>query len=173
MSEVRIEDPEMGVLVEQSGDWEGRVTLTLPLAVTECDVRIGTEGGAPSEAQREAARLALHLTPEAQGRLAETLHTDYLMTLDAVGPEDLPPIDAPAEVWPRVELIKLIIPAHEDLQHRYFTLQFEVAWEPEHGAEVLFRDGEPVELDIVGSTGSPGSYDDDDEDDEDADENGE
>ena len=164
VSEERIEDPELGVLVNKSGDWDGRATLPLPVAIRECDMTIEWEGDTPSEAQREAARYALRMTREAQGRLAETLHADYLMTLDAVGPDDLPEMDTPADVWAHVQPIQLNIPNHEDLRRRYFVLQFEVAWETEGGAEVLFRDGLPVELDIIGSTGQPSQYDDDDGD---------
>ncbi len=163
MSETRIEDPEFGTLARRSGDWEGAVALPLPGGESVALSAEMESIGGFSDAQREAARYAIGLTSEAQGRLAETLHADYLMTLDAVGPDDLPPIDAPAEVWAHVAPIKLSIPDHETLQHRYFVLQFEVAWETEGGAEVLFRDGEPVEVDIIGSTRSPGSYDGDDD----------
>lgn len=158
MSEGRIEDPVLGPLAPVSGVWEGSVTLPIPggESVTVSVEREGASG--PSDAQREAARYALSLTTEGATRLAETLYADFLRMVDIVGPQDFPSIDAPADVWAHVELIGLAIPEHGGLRRRYFTLQCEVAWEEEHGAEVLFQDGVPVELDFIGSTSLPSGY---------------
>jgi len=137
------------------GEWEGRVTLPLPDGDVPVLV-VAEDAGGATQGQREALRYALALTPEARIRLEETLYADYEMMNEAA--DALPPIAAADAVWEHVELIGLAIPAHRGLRRRYFVLEFEVDWEVEHGAEVLFRNGLPVELDIIGSTGSPENY---------------
>lgn len=138
-------------------DFEGRATVPLPGG----DVAITVYPEKPdglTEKQRAALQDALAITPEARARVEELLYDDYQMILDAAGPEDLPAIAAPADVRPYAHPFRLSIDAHGELRHRYFVVQFEVVWEQEHGAEILFGDGTPLELDIIGSSGSPESY---------------
>lgn len=161
VSETRIEDPVFGPLVRDAltGLWQGRVSLPLPGG--DVSVLVFPEAGAdgPSERQRDAARAALALTPGMRQRLEAMLYANYE---DAAGDyedddEAAPPaVAAPADVWDHAWLQELAIPAHGDARGRYFHLSFGCDWEEEHGCEVLFRDGVPVQVAKRGGTSLPG-----------------
>ncbi len=166
MSETHMDDPVFGVLVKERHYglwWSGQVTLPLPLPGGATELHLSPEGErVPSEARREAGRAALARDDAARARLETMLHDNYeevrddLLEMDDPMFPEPPDISTPDAVWEHVTLTYLEIPEHGNARGRYFRLGFECDWEAEHGCEVLFRDGRPVQLTRRGGTSLPG-----------------
>lgn len=163
MSEGYIEDSVLGTLARDKWTdlWKGRVSLPLPGGDVPVLVFPDGDAGAngPTERQHDAARAALSLTPETRSRLEAMLHDNYLDAVDDVDTDEEPeppPIPTPGDVWNHAWIQELVIPAHEHARGRYFWLTFGCDWEEEHGREVLFRGGVPVQIAIRGGTSLPG-----------------
>ncbi len=101
----------------------------------------GDDTKALSPVQREAVRLALTLPPGVLEAAAPAVVQNYEVYRDAVGDEELPPLQAPVDVWQRVEPSYISVPPHGDITTPNFFLLAECDWDPEHGLQVRFRNG--------------------------------
>lgn len=135
--------------------WTGRVSLPLPGGDDIPLVIFTGLEAATTEGRREALRLALAFDPAVRGRVEELLYEGYAVIRDLLDPGAVPDIAASADVWVHARPYELDIPEHEGLRHRYFTVVFRVDWEEEHGAEILFRAGVPIEWADSSGTTSP------------------
>lgn len=125
--------------------WTGRISIPLPGGENIPLVIFTGLEAAATEGRREALRQALAFDAGVRGAVEEMLYADYVTIRDLLDPGVVSDIAAPADVWAYASPLHLAIPEHDGVRHRYFTVEFRVEWEIEHGAEILFRDRVPIE----------------------------
>jgi hypothetical protein len=140
-------DPDLGELRRKSGMWRGEIALgetRIPLALAGS--RAAPDPGALTAARSIASRfeswrpsigraLFEHYSPYAEAVTAGEAHQPL---------GGLPPIAAPADVWPHTtpEFIR-IAPLDGQLTTE---IGYRVTWDEEHTLGARFRDGQLLEL---------------------------
>jgi hypothetical protein len=119
----------------------------------EVPVEIEPEADGVSPQQLEALRLLFSLTPEALEAAAPAVVQNYEVYREAIGDEELPPLESPTSVWSLVTPTSFQIPAHESVLTPTFFLNAECEWDPEHGLVVRFRNGHADAADQQGELG--------------------
>jgi hypothetical protein len=109
--------------------------------------------GELSTPQREALRLLQNLPSDVLELAAPAVVQNYEVYREAIGDDELPPLEAPVDVWKRVEPTSFFIPPHDETTTPTFFLQAECDWDPEHGLEVRFRNGQADASDQQGEMG--------------------
>lgn len=97
--------------------------------------------GEVTDKQRQVY-LSILKVPESTRRLmAPAMYQNYRRIRDSVDDDTMPSIANATFVWRHVSPSQVFIPRHSTSRHEYFFVAFECAWEPEHGLEVLFKNG--------------------------------
>jgi hypothetical protein len=94
-----------------------------------------------SQRQREALLIALSLPPDVLALSAPAVLQNYEVYREIIGDEEVPPLQAPIEVWRSVIPSSISIPPHDQITTPTFFLWAECDWDPEHGLVVRFRNG--------------------------------
>lgn len=131
--------------------------LTAQYTVTfngvEVPIEIEPETGDSSAQQREALSALLSLSPQVLEESAPAVVQNYEVYREAIGDEEMPPLQNPVDVWQSVQATKFVIPAHDNYSTPTFLLIAECDWDPEHGLEVRFRNGRADAADQQGELG--------------------
>lgn len=107
----------------------------------ELPVEIEPDAEGVSPPQLEALRQIFSLPPDVLEAAAPAVVQNYEVYREAIGDEELPPLDNPKDVWQQVTPTGFIVPAHYDVTTPTFFLLAECDWDPEHGLVVRFRNG--------------------------------
>jgi hypothetical protein len=91
--------------------------------------------------QRSALHLAMELPPDVLILAAPAVVQNYEVYRESLGDEELPPLQAPQDVWKAVQPSYIYIPEHFEVTTPTFFLYAECDWDPEHGLVVRFRNG--------------------------------
>lgn len=147
-------DPEFGPMTEDAaGDWRLQRRVLFANASVPVVVEPG-EGGDFDPVQRRAVRLALALGPDAAEEAAPAVVQNYEVYREAIDDREwMPRLEDLADVWERVSVERIRVPRHNDARNAYFQVLAECDWDPEHGLEVRFRNGEAIEAAQQGETG--------------------
>lgn len=96
---------------------------------------------APGEMER-AVTSFLALPTDTRDKAAPYVFESYRQVMDAVGPADAgPDITAPAEVWRHVRPTGVHVKRRSRDGKVYVAVEAECTWEPEHGLQLVFRQG--------------------------------
>jgi Domain of unknown function (DUF6985) len=139
MSEV--DDPVIGRIRLNHRWWE--CVRHVPFLDATLQVRIDPEqrGGDVSDKQRHVYQSIMRLPAATQTLMEAPIFANYLKIRDLVEDDTMPDIAEAAGIWSQLDLRAILIPRHRASKHSYFFVEAECTWEPEHGLEVLFRDG--------------------------------
>lgn len=137
-------DPHLGMLVRRGGLWRGTIALAADLAVP---LALSGPRGAPEReallAAQNVPRLLELRRKETEGALFEhySPYAESVAAGEDIPPAaGLPPIGTPAEVWPHVHALFVLVSPLE----RVLTVEvgYRVAWDEEHTVAVRFQAGE-------------------------------
>lgn len=139
---ITFDDPDFGSMHFDGYEWIlERCAL---LKGVEVPVHIEPEDAdtrSLSRVQREAVQIALALPPDVLVLAAPAVVQNYEVYREMVGDQELPPLQAPADVWQLVEPSYIRVPPHGNITTPTFLLLAECDWDPEHGLVVRFRNG--------------------------------
>jgi hypothetical protein len=116
----------------------------------EVPVEIEPETGGVSPQQLEALRLLFSLAPEVLETAAPAVVQNYEVYREAIGDQELTPLENPSDVWKSVTPTSFQIPAQDTVTTPTFFLLAECDWDPEHGLMVRFRNGQADAADQQG-----------------------
>jgi hypothetical protein len=136
-------DAEFGAMTEDEVGWVLERRAVFGGAQVPIEIELDDEGKL-DEFQRQAVRQALALRPNVLQEAAPAVVQNYEVYREMIG-DELPPLGSPVDVWQQVHIEKISVPRHYDAQHSYFFLRAECDWDEEHGLEVRFRDGAPID----------------------------
>lgn len=119
----------------------------------EVPIEVDAEGGEMSPQQQEALRLLLSLPSDVLETSAPAVVQNYEVYREAIGDEELPPLENEVDVWKLVTPTSFEIPDHGNVTTPTFFLQAECDWDPEHGLVVRFRNGQADASDQQGELG--------------------
>lgn len=139
---ITFHDPDFGAMHFDGSEW----TLDRRVLFNGVDlpVRIEPEDAdthSLSPVQREALHTALSLPPNVLALAAPAVVQNYEVYREMVGDDELPPLQAPIEVWRSVAPSSIFVPPHDRTTTPTFLLLAECDWDPEHGLVVRFRNG--------------------------------
>jgi hypothetical protein len=137
-----IDDPVLGRIRFNRFCWE--FERELPFLRTTLGFRIDPEqkGSDVSDKQRQVFLSILRMPAETRTRMEAPMFANYRHIRDIAEDDTMPAIATAADIWPHVDPRLVWIPRHGTSKHSYFFVELECAWEPEHGLEVLFKDGD-------------------------------
>lgn len=136
-----VDDPVLGRIRLEHHWWE--CARHIPFLDATLDVRVDPDlrGGDVTDKQRQVYRSIMQLPAATQTRMEGPIFANYLKIREEVEDDTMPDIPAAAAIWSHLDLRAIHIPRHRASKHSYFFVEAECTWEPEHGLEVLFRDG--------------------------------
>ena len=136
-----MDDPVLGHIRLEHRWWE--CVRHIPFLDATLPVRIDPEqrGGYVSDKQRQVYQSMMRLPAATQALMEAPVFANYVTIRDAVEDDTMPDIAEAAQIWSHVDLRAILIPRHRTSKYSYFFVEAECTWEPEHGLEVLFRDG--------------------------------
>lgn len=141
-----MEIPGLGPVVEDEA-FEGYRSKAVPVAVlggVHCEFLVqGYEEPEDREDFHAAIRSFLALDPGALTDARQSIYAYYLKTRTVLGDELAVQIDGPDDVLEYVDLgNEPEVFRNDDGDGRiYVSLECECDWEPEHGLQLIFRDG--------------------------------
>ncbi len=136
------QDPEFGPVRLENFGWTLEQTVTFNGVVLP--VRIEPENDDPpqiSAVQRQALRYIYSLPPGVLQKAAPAVVQNYEVYREAIGDEEMPPLQTPTEVWQHVQPTYMKVEKHYEVTTPTFFLMAECDWDPEHGLMVRFRQG--------------------------------
>jgi hypothetical protein len=141
-----VDDPVLGRIRFEHHWWEG--VRHVPFLDATLEVRIDPElrGGDVTDKQRRVYQSLMQLPAATQALMEAPIFANYLKIRDLVEDDTMPDIGEAADVWSHLDPRAVLIPRHKTSKHSYFFVEAECAWEPEHGLEVLFRDGAVLQV---------------------------
>jgi hypothetical protein len=115
----------------------------IPFLDATMDVRIDPDqrDGDVTDKQRQVYQTIMGLPAATQALMEAPIFANYLKIRDEVEDDTMPEIATAAAIWSHLDLRAILIPRHRASKYSYFFVEAECTWEPEHGLEVLFRDG--------------------------------
>jgi hypothetical protein len=120
---------------------KARDPVFLPLFGRDVAVTVHREADAVTPAQAAALAQLLTLPP---GPPADLTHQVALQCWRSYSDEV--ELQVRGDVWGLVEVTDLFIPRHARSRDRYGFLGGECAWDPEHGLDILYKNGRPFEV---------------------------
>lgn len=134
-------DPVIGRIRLNHRWWE--CTRHVPFLDVTVQVRIDPEqrGGDVSDKQRQVYQSIMQLPATTQTLMETPIFANYLKIRDMVEDDTMPDIAEATQIWSNLDPRAILIPRHRTSKYSYFFLEAECGWEPEHGLEILFRDG--------------------------------
>ena len=146
-----MEIPGLGPVVE---DVDGYGLISAPVAVPVLGddprpVRLDEwyEDDPGKDDWHAAVRAFLALDRQTLHDAAPAVFAYYREVAGSIAPEDdFPQIGEPAEVWTHVDFSRSVPAVERDGEHGrvYVSIEAECAWEPEHGLQIVLRDGATV-----------------------------
>jgi hypothetical protein len=136
-----VDDPIVGRIRLDRFGWE--CERHVPFLDATLQVRIDPEqrGGDVTDRQRLVYRSVMQIPAATQTLMEAPIFANYLKIRDLVEDDTMPDIAEADGIWSHLDLRAIRIPRHRASKHSYFFVEAECTWEPEHGLEVLFRDG--------------------------------
>ena len=103
----------------------------------------GLGGDDAPEEFASAVRRFLALTVHERDHAAQYVFTNYRETCEAIGADEVGVnIDGPADVWNHVRPDEIFVKRrHSGDRKVYVQITAECAWEPEHGLQIVYREG--------------------------------
>lgn len=145
-----MEIPGLGVVVEDEFGFLESEPIPVPL-FGGVALPFSVEGYQDDPAREDfhaAVRTFLTLDRAVLEEAAPAVFAYYRDVAEEVGDqdEDFPVIDEPGEVWDHVRFDRHQASAQRDGEGEpvYVSVECECAWEPEHGLQIVFRDGARV-----------------------------
>jgi hypothetical protein len=136
-----VDDPVLGPVRLDRFFWECEHAVPFLGATLLFMIDPEERSGPLTDKQRQVFLSILELPAAARARMAHPIYANYVKRRGAVEADDMPAIANVDDVWRYVEPRHILIPRHRASPYSYFFVALECAWEPEHGLEVLFRDG--------------------------------
>jgi len=136
-----VDDPVIGRIRLNHRWWE--CTRHVSFLDVTLQGRIDPEqrGGDVSDKQRRVYQSIMRLPAATQTLMEAPIFANYLKIRDLVEDDAMPDIADAAGIWIHLDVRAVLIPRHRASKYSYFFVEAECGWEPEHGLEVLFRDG--------------------------------
>lgn len=142
-----MEIPGLGLVVEDA-DFEVYRSTAVPVPVlggSECEFVVqGYEDHPDPEAYHEVIQTFLALGPSALTDAAPAVYDYYLRTRELLGDELDVEIAGPQDVFQYVDLGDEPEVLCDETGRVFVSLECNCDWEPEHGLQLVFRDGAAI-----------------------------
>ena len=144
-----MEIPGLGpVVLQDSSGWHRSNSLPVPVLGTSCHFVVeGYEDDPRKDDFHAAIANFLDADPTALRASAPAIFAYYQDVRTDVGDErDFPAIGEPDDVWQHIELGREVMVERDTGGDGrvYLSIECECDWEPEHGLQIVFRDGTAV-----------------------------
>lgn len=142
-----MEIPGLGRVTPDSDGWYRSETVTIP-ALGDATYHVLVDGydNDPAREDFHAAIAGFLALDESTVRAAAPSVFEYYQDIAAEFPDDVPAISSPNEVWQHVRFGNEVVVERDSFRdrHVYVSVECECSWEPEHGLQIVLRDGRTV-----------------------------
>ena len=142
-----VEIPGLGQVTPDSDGWYRSEAVTIPaLGDATCHVLVNGYDDDPAAEDFHDAIAGFLALDESVVRAAAPSIFEYYQDIAAELPDDVPAISSPNEVWRHVRPGSDVVVERDRLhdRHVYVSVECECSWEPEHGLQIVLRDGRTV-----------------------------
>ncbi|HST84066.1 MAG TPA: hypothetical protein VLL08_20190 [Kineosporiaceae bacterium] len=140
--------PGLGLVTPDGDDgWYRSEAVAIPvLGNSACRVLVNGYDDDPAKEDIHAAIAAFLCLDESVLRAAAPRIFEYYQDIASEFPDDVPAISSPNEVWQHIRPGNEVTVERDSFRdrHVYVSVECECAWEPEHGLQIVLRDGHTV-----------------------------
>jgi hypothetical protein len=142
-----VEIPGIGAVTLDEFGWFRSEPVTIPaLGNAACHVLVNGYDDDPTREDFHAAIAAFLALDESALKAAAPAIFEYYQDIAADFPDDVSAISSPNEVWRHIRPGRQVVVKRDRFhdRHVYVSIECECSWEPEHGLQIVLRDGHNV-----------------------------